>query len=91
MRYAVIENSICVNVIVAEPDFAKEIGAVEILDGYGIGDIYSDGEWSKAPEPEPQPEPGGDTESRLIALEKNKADKNDLTAIAEAIERGLAL
>lgn len=89
MRYAIIKNNICVNVIVAEPDFATEIGAVSIPDGFGIGDIYKDGEWSKAPEPEPQP--SGDTESRLTALEENKADKDDLNAITQAIERGFAL
>ena len=44
------------------------------------------------PEPlEPEPQPSGDTESRLLALEKNKADKDDITAITAAIERGLAL
>ena len=89
MRYGVIKNNICVNAIVAEADFAAEIGAVQIPDGFGIGDIYKDGEWSKAPEPEPQP--SDDTESRLAALEKNKADKDDVADITAAIERGLAL
>lgn len=90
MNYAIINDNKCVNIIVAEPDFAAEIGAVEIPDSFGIGDIYKDGEWSKAPELEPQPD-GGDTESRLAALEKNKADKDDVTALVEAVERGLAL
>lgn len=35
--------------------------------------------------------PDGDTESRLTALEENKADKDDVTALVEAVERGLAL
>ncbi len=65
MRYAVIKNNICVNVIVAEPDFVAEIGAVEIPDGFGIGDIYANSEWSKAPEPEPIPT----AEERIEALE----------------------
>ena len=91
MRYAVIKNNLCVNVIVAEPDFAAEIGAIEIPDDFGIGDIYSNGEWTKSPEPEPQQPIGVDTESRLAALEKNKADKEDLAVITTAIERGFAL
>ncbi len=65
MRYAIIENNKCVNVIVAEPDFATEIGAVEIPNGFGIGDIYANDEWSKAPVPEPMPT----AEERIEALE----------------------
>lgn len=43
------------------------------------------------PEPEPQQPDGGDTESRLAALEENKADREDVAALIEAVERGLAL
>lgn len=64
-KYAVIENGVCTNIIVANSTFAQEIGAVEIPQGFGIGDIYKNGSWSKAtPEPEPT------TEERLAALEE---------------------
>lgn len=41
------------NVILAEDEFAAEIGAVEIPEEFGIGDIYADGDWSKAETKEP--------------------------------------
>lgn len=44
MSYGIIENNKCVNVIEAEADFAESIGAVEIPEGFWIGDYY-DGEW----------------------------------------------
>lgn len=47
MRYGILANDVCVNVILAEADFAAEIGAVEIPAGFGIGDRYVDGEWNK--------------------------------------------
>ena len=52
MNYAIIENSKCVNIIVAEADFAKQIGAIELPNGYGMSDNYIDGTWSKATQPE---------------------------------------
>ena len=87
MRYAILEGNACINAIVSQPDFAAEIGAVELPDGYGIGDIYTDGVWGH---PEPiEPEPT--TEERLANLEANKADQTEVDAINAAIERGLSL
>lgn len=60
MNYAIIENNICTNIIVADQEFADKIGAVELADGYGIGDIYIDGVWSKT-------EPIPPTEEELYA------------------------
>jgi len=45
--YAIIENGKVVNVIEADKEFAESIGAIKILDGYGVGDEYSDGKWTK--------------------------------------------
>jgi hypothetical protein len=65
MRYAIIKNTICANIIKAEPEFAQKIGAVEIPDGYGIGDRYIDGVWEKGEVPKSDPT----AEERLSALE----------------------
>lgn len=47
MNYGVIENGVCTNIIVADALFAAKIGAVELVEGFGIGDKF-DGDWSKA-------------------------------------------
>ncbi|MGI5824467.1 MAG: hypothetical protein ACOX7J_02740 [Bacillota bacterium] len=65
MRYAIMEDNVCINAIVSQPDFAAEIGAVELPDGYGIGDIYTDGVWGHPTPAEPEPT----TEERVSALE----------------------
>lgn len=53
MEYCIVENGVIVNVIVAEADFAGEIGALPGYDGAVIGGAYT----PPAPEPEPEPEP----------------------------------
>lgn len=45
MIYGIIENNICINVIVADRQFAQSLGAVEVPEGYGIGDGYKNGKW----------------------------------------------
>ena len=65
-KYAVIENGVCTNVIAANSAFAQEIGAVEVMGGFGIGDIYKNGIWSKAAMQNAVPT----TEERLAALEE---------------------
>ena len=56
MKYAIIENHICVNVIVADEAFATKIGAVPLPDGYGIGDSYDGGVWTSNKPPYIPPE-----------------------------------
>jgi hypothetical protein len=51
MNYAILENGVCANTIVADADFAATIGAIELPDGYGIGDTCNNGVWTKAPQP----------------------------------------
>lgn len=84
MKYAIIENGICVNIVMASAEYAEKIGAVPLIEGYGIGDLYSEGEWSH-PEPMPDPHPSADVEERLTAVEE------DVKSLTEAVERGLAL
>jgi len=77
MRYAIVENGIVTNTIFSEPDFAAKIDAIELPDGYGIGDNWNGETWTKAPQPEPdpadvppeQPQPGGG-----VALTQDQAD-----------------
>lgn len=45
MPYGIIENGKCINAIEADETFALSLGAVEIPDGFWIGDYYN-GEWS---------------------------------------------
>ena len=66
MKYAIVENGVCVNVIMARTDFAASIGAVELPDGYGIGDTYTDGVWSHPEPPEPEPTAADDLEAMAI-------------------------
>lgn len=65
-KYAIIENGVCKNVIVAGAEFAEQIGAVLLAEGFGIGDMYTNGIWSKAAAEEPAPT----AEERLTALEE---------------------
>ena len=48
MRYAVIQDHVCVNIVVSDETFATERGLVALPDGFGIGDRYIDGVWQKA-------------------------------------------
>ena len=66
MKYAIIENGVCKNVIVAGAEFAEQIGAVVLAAGFGVGDMYTNGSWSKAAAEEPTPT----AEERLTALEE---------------------
>lgn len=83
MKYAIIKDGVCVNIIVASAEYAEKAGAVELVEGYGIGDIYDNGIWLHS-EPTPKPTENN-IEKRLTAVE---ADVADLSA---AVERGLLL
>ena len=55
--YAIMQDGLVINIIVADAAFAHSLGAVPLPDGYGIGDSFDGAEWTKAPEPEPEPAP----------------------------------
>lgn len=102
MNIAVIKDGVCVNVCVFQDlktaqSFLKANvwpGASEVLetpDGYGIGDSYADGAWTKAPSERPEPvepvEPEPTLSERLTAAEKqNKLLTAQLTAAGNQIE-----
>ena len=53
MNYAILdENGVCMNAIVAEEEFAAQIGAIVLPNGFGIGDTYDGIAWQKAVSPE---------------------------------------
>lgn len=60
MEYCIVEDGVIVNMIVAEADFAAEIGALPAYEGAAIGGAYT------PPPPEPEPPT---TDERLEKLE----------------------
>jgi len=60
MRYAIIENSIITNIIVADEDFIAQnySNAIQCPESFSVGDKYENGEFSHAAsiviEPEPE-------------------------------------
>lgn len=76
MIYAIIENGICVDVVMGDEEFAKLLNLVEVPDGFGIGDYYIDGVWSHElnPTPEPPPEESVVTWSAMAASIKEGVD-----------------
>lgn len=67
-RYAIIENGVAVNVVIADAEYAAQQGWVECPDA-GPGWTYADGVFT-APvvvEPEPIPAPPAPTKEELLA------------------------
>ena len=78
MEYCIVEDGVIVNMIVAEADFAAEIGALPAYAGAAIGGVYD------PPAPEPAPPT---TEERVAALEaENKLLKEKVNAQADQAE-----
>lgn len=78
MNYCIVEGGIIVNIIVAEADFAAEIGALPTYEGAAIGGAYT----PPAPEPEPPT-----TDERLEKLEaENKLLREQVSAQADQAE-----
>lgn len=75
MTYCIVSNGVIVNIIVAEADFAEEIGALPGYDGAAIGEKYS------------PPPPPPTTDERLEKLEaENKLLKEQVSAQADQAE-----
>lgn len=78
MEYCIVEDGVIVNMIVAEADFAEEIGALPSYDGAAIGGAYT------PPPPEPEPPT---TDERLEKLEsENKLLREQVSAQADQAE-----
>lgn len=79
MEFCIVNaDGIIENIIVADEDFASQIGAVPSYDGASIGDAYD------PPEPEPEPDPAPTTEDRVAALEE-ASDRLDAQATYTAM------
>lgn len=75
MTYCIVSDGVIVNIIVAEADYAEEIGAVPGYDGATIGESYN------------PPPPPPTTEERVAALEaENKLLKEQVSAQADQTE-----
>ena len=61
MKYLILEDGIIVNIIIADSEFANDIGAKPFYDGAAIGDAYN-----------PPPAPLTDSE-RIEVLESENA------------------
>ena len=72
MEYCMVEDGVIVNVIVAEEDFAAEIGAQPSYDGAAIGGAYT------PPPPEPEPPT---LEARVVQLEADLVSAQSAAAI----------
>lgn len=48
-NYAIIENTKCVNVIVADEEYAEYYGYPLVDDGFWIGDYYYNNAWHHEP------------------------------------------
>lgn len=75
MEYCIVEDGVIVNMIVAEADFAEEIGALPAYEGAAIGGAYT------------PPPPPPTTEERVEKLEaENKLLKEQVSAQADQAE-----
>lgn len=78
MEYCIVEDGVIVNMIVAEEDFAGEIGALPAYEGAAIGGAYT------PPPPEPEPPT---TDERVAKLEnENSKLKSQLQMQAQQQE-----
>ena len=48
MRYAVIRDGVCVNIVVSDAGFAGKMGLIPLPNGFGVGDFYENGVWTRA-------------------------------------------
>lgn len=75
MTYCIVSNGVIVNIIVAEANFAVEIGALPAYEGAAVGESYN------------PPPPPPTTEERVAALEaENKLLKEQVSAQADQAE-----
>ena len=79
MRYAIIKDGICVNAIESEETFAKSIGAINLPDGYGPGDLFDGYAWTKAEQSDQETAFPGKNET---SVEQLRADIDYLSVMS---------
>ncbi len=73
MIYAIVENGIVINTVIAEPDFAAEHACIECPSEAGIGWGYANGVFTAPPVVEPTPAPAPTKEQLLAQLQALQA------------------
>ena len=81
MEHAIINNGKVINVVLADPEYAKQQKWVALPEGAGIGWSYSKGEFTAPPAPEPAPAPLPPTKEELLA--QLKALQDQIIALGE--------
>lgn len=81
-NYAVIEDGMVVNTVIADADYAASQGWISMPDAVEIGWSYIDGEFvDERPKPEPAPMPTAPTKEELLA--QLQALQAQITALGE--------
>ena len=78
LRYALIENGVVANVVLADPDVAESLGAVACPDSVSPGWLFSDGQYA---------EPPADTEAEAARVRSERnvlLAESDWTQLADA-------
>lgn len=75
--WAIIEDGICVNVIVSDESFAERLGAVPLPGGYGIGDSFDGENWVRNAVPEES------TDGDVATISEKAAAYDILTGASE--------
>ena len=81
-RYAVIDDTKVVNIAMAEPDFAAEMGWAEVQDHVGPGWVYENGEFSPPP-PTPEPPPPSREEQEAARKAAYEAEADPIFFMAQ--------
>ena len=80
-RFAIIQNGVAVNVVIADAEYAAQQGWIECPDA-GPKWLYADGVFTKPaiiPAPEPEPIPAPTKEELLAQLQAIQAQIQSLT------------
>lgn len=81
-KYAIIEKGVCTNVVESTTPL-DGISNTLVPTGYGIGDTYSNGVWSKAKSTLPTPDPTTHQPNIGDLIDENKLLKAQLQAQTE--------